>query len=216
MRPKVVILILVVAFGLLGAVALIKGLGRHEGAPGEQASDASAGTNSTASATNAAGMQAGASGSTPAASEQLRAALISKDLEQIQELQGEVDGTNNPVIIAALLAKISSPEVEVRKAVLDTLKQLNDTNAIPGLQQTADAAKDPREKVAMLDVIDYLKTPGITDGVDPQYATNFPAVTSLPKEANMNPSFLHKTRKKDRLTTIQSQAAQNAPATPQQ
>jgi hypothetical protein len=195
MRPKIVILILVVALGLLGIIVVLKGLtGGHAGDASGQKPVVEASVESPTAATNDEVIQVVQvnpnSSNTAAVTEQLRAAEVEKEVNQIQDLQGEADGTNNPIIITALLDKLSHPEAEVRKAVLDALKQLNDTNAVPGLEQAAENIKDPREKVAVMDAIDYIKLPSATENVPPELATNFPTSTSTTTNAQFNPNFL--------------------------
>jgi hypothetical protein len=55
--------------------------------------------------------------------------------------------------------KVTNPEKEVRKAALEALMQLNDTNAIPRLQQAVKSLEDPHDKSAVLDAIAYLQLP---------------------------------------------------------
>jgi len=143
MRPKVVILTLAVAFSLLGMVVVLKGLtGKSAGDAGGPAASSTTDSNSVSGAANAGNTQtAGGSGTVPVVTDEMRAAIIDKETEQIQELVGEADGTNNPVIISALIGKLDSPEDAVRKAALAALVQLNDTNAVPGLQQAVQKGK---------------------------------------------------------------------------
>jgi hypothetical protein len=56
---------------------------------------------------------------------------------------------------------------------LDAVRQLNDTNAVPGLQAAVNATADPRQKVAIMDTIDYLQLPNITDDAPPDMQTNY-------------------------------------------
>jgi hypothetical protein len=194
MRPKVVIFTLVAAFVALGVVALLKGgAGKNaEGggqAPGAQiqtpAVPPQAGTNP----------QTGA-GSGPAqpvaVSEETRAALIQSELSKIDDLRLQADGSNNAIIIAAIIEKLSNPELEVRKAVLEALKILDDTNAVPGLERAENGAADPREKVAILDTIDFIKAPNINDGVPPELGinTNKYDPANLNTNVHFNPAFL--------------------------
>ncbi len=180
MRPKVVILILVAGFGLLGIMVVLKEvMAGHSGNAGGQTPATQANVGSQSAATNDQVVQVNPdSSNTAASSEQMHAAAVAKELNQIQELQGEADGENNPTIISALLDKVANPEAEVRKAALEALRQLNDTNAIPGLQQAEELIKDPRGKVAVLDVIDYLKLPNVTDVPPADTATNNPDMTN--------------------------------------
>ena len=169
------LLTLVAAFALLGVIALMKGMaGKHVGEVGggqtvpDSASGllAGAGTNSPKSPM---GMNSAGS---PGVSEAMREAVINKELDEIQQLQDQADGSNNLVIISAILAKLASPESAVRQAALDALRQMNDTNAIPGLQRAEQTLTDPRDKVAVLDTIDYLKLPSLTENVPPDLTTN--------------------------------------------
>jgi hypothetical protein len=174
MRPKIVILTLVLAFGLLGVIAVLKGVtGKHA----EDSTPAAAGTQTSQDAGPGATnvpltTTRPNSGTPPVVSEQVREALIEKALDQVRQLKDEADGTNNPIIIAALLEKMNDPEIEVRKGVVEAFRELNDTNAVPGLLKVVDNLKDPREKVAVLDAIDYIKAPDILAGVNPDDYTN--------------------------------------------
>lgn len=169
MRPKIVIVTLAMAFGVLTAVALLKGMAQKSGedSPGQPAGNVVA-QNSVPTATNVPSAVTETATTSPAApSEELRAAIIEKEVDQIYALRNELDGTNNPVIIQALLEKMDDPEAEVRRAALQTLINMNDTNAVPGLQSVADRLPDPHEKVAVLNAIIYLQAPDILDGARP-------------------------------------------------
>jgi hypothetical protein len=226
MRPKIVILILVVALGLLGIMAVLKGLtGGHAGDAGGQKPAVEASVESPTAATNDQVVQVVQvnpnSSNTAAIAEQLRAAEVEKEVGAIRDLQGEADGTNNRVVITALVDKLSHPEAEVRQAALDVLKQLNDTNAVPGLEKAAENIKDPREKVAVLDAIEYIKMPSVTDNVPPELAIN-PNLTenstlftnrSVHADVQYNPNFIRGNRKNGKSGNQGQQTAPpNAPA----
>ena len=183
-------MVLAVAFGLLGMVVVLKGLaGKPAVDSGVPNPAPGAGTESASGSPTNEPIAHGSNGPV-AVSEELRAALIAKELEQIQELAGEANGTNNPIIIAALVDKVVNPEAEVRKAALVALAQLNDTNAVPSLQQAAERVNDPRAKVAIMDTIDYLNLPDAMPAVQPpETFSNVPIV--LPPASKMNPKFLH-------------------------
>jgi hypothetical protein len=183
MRPKIVILILGFGFGVLGIIALLKGVpGRHADGGGQTPSGVATANPQPGQAApipNPGHAAPVNSSNAVAETAESRAAAIEKDLAAIQELLDAVDGTNNPVIISALIEKVALPEPKVRDAALDALKQINDTNAVPGLKKAADNMKDPRGKVAVLDTIDYLLLPGVTDGVAPELATNTASHVSI-------------------------------------
>ena len=189
MRPKVVIAIMVVALGLLGAVIVLKGLGgKSTGDTGDQASNVTADTNSATTA--------GSSDTQPAptvaapVSDEMREAVIEKEQEQIQELVGEANGTNNPAIISALVDKLQNPEQEVGKAALAGLVQLNDTNASGPLKEMEGKVQSVKLKAAIEDTITYLNLPDSMPAVPPpETLTNRPG--PIPRNIKMNPAFLH-------------------------
>ena len=215
MRPKIVVLTLMVAFGLLGVIAVMKGVAeKHEqvanpgapvtsNVPGTQAKGDTdpAGTNPPATTFNS------HAGNPPAASEEVRQAVIQTELDRIRELCDEADGTNNPTIIAALLDKLDNPEAEVRKGVLDALMQLNDTNAVPGLQKAAQSMKDARDKVEVLNAIDYINLPSPLGNVPADQATNNAPVRTVVRSPNTNPKFLrdfNATRRQETMARLRN------------
>ena len=195
-----VILILGIGVGLVAAVVLLKGLtGGHAGDVGGQtpAVVASAEPPPAKAVQN---VQANPNSTNAlAGSEEMRAAAVGKELDAIEELQGEADGSNNSTIISALIDKVAHPEAEVRKAALAALVQLNDTNAVPGLEKAVEAIKDPRAKVDVMDTIDYLKLPNIMPDVQPaDLDTNVPDATTINPDIKMNPNFLHRAERNGR------------------
>jgi hypothetical protein len=191
MRPKVVILILTAAFGILGIVALFKGLAARNVSTGGGQQETTAQTpGSTNSAVDNGQMPAG-SGSNQAVvmSDEMREAIINREIDRIHDLQAQVDGTNNQMIINALIDQLSQSEAPVRKAALEALKELDDTNAVPGLQRAIANTPDPREKVAMMDAIDYLKMPNINDNIPPELVTNH-NMNAVDTNVHFNAHFL--------------------------
>ena len=176
MRPKIVVLILLMAIALVVVAAVLKGLmGGHTAdqeakvpppAPVEAAPQPVATPQVNLNSSNNADFV-----------EQLRQAEIVKELDQIRELQA--GGGNDPNTTSLLLAKVSHKEPEVRQAAVQALVQLNDTNAIPGLEQAQATADDPREKVVLMDAISYLKLPEMS--LPPPDANATAAANDLPR-----------------------------------
>ena len=174
MRPKIVILVLVTAVGLIALAVVLKGvMGAH--APQEaQAPDAPP---EESPSTNATIPQVSANSSNNAAIlEQLRRAELAKGLDRVREL--EAQGPGDQATVDMLLAMLSNREPEVRKSAVQSLVQLNATNAVPGLEQALALTEDPREKIVLMDAINYLKLPG--DVAPPPVAKADPAGGSTP------------------------------------
>jgi hypothetical protein len=110
--------------------------------------------------------------------EQDKESARSQVLEQIKEAL--LEGADNPAKAEEVRAHLKSDDAEVRKSAVETLMHLNDRGAIPALKEALDRVQDPREKVAIMDAIDYLETPEDPNvlaamGITNQPATNGPA-----------------------------------------
>jgi hypothetical protein len=196
MRPKIVILTLVVAIGLVALAALLKGV--LGGGASQEAKAPEPPPAEPASPTATSPPVSPNSSNTAAILEQLRVAEVDRELDQIRELQA--GGADNPNTTGLLLGKVTHREPVVRKAALEALVQLNDTNAIPGLEQATSLIGDPREKVALMDAVAYLKLPGVTDGVAPELAdaSNYPAPTAAPAKRISDPRLQPNAKKQGR------------------
>jgi hypothetical protein len=155
MRPKIILWTLVIAVGLVAVAAVLKAVVERAGGQAAKLPEPStepvppAATNLTnrPSSTNAAGTL-----------EQLQAADRRRELDQIRELQ--FDGASNPHTTGLLLGKLVHKDSEVRQAAVTALVHLGDTNVIPGMEEALGLVEDPREKVALMDAINYLKLLG--------------------------------------------------------
>jgi len=95
--------------------------------------------------------------------EQDHQAAIEKDMDKLNEAL--IDGGSDPKLVQAVRDRLLHSDAEVRKAAAETIMHLNDREAIPALKEALAKIEDPREKVVMMDAIEYLQTP---DG-DPQF-----------------------------------------------
>jgi hypothetical protein len=152
MRPKIVLLSLVVAGGLVAlAVVLKAAFGGH---PDQQVVAPAAAPEQPAGSPPPLSPNAS---NNAAVVEQLRAKELAKELDQVRELLAQ--GPSDPATPELLLNKVTSREPEVRKAAVEALVQLNATNVIPGLEQALNQTDDTREKAILLEAINYLKLP---------------------------------------------------------
>jgi len=154
MRPKIVVLILVVAVGLVALAAVFKGIINRPKSP-ELGDEATVPTTTNSPIGTALAPTPGSNpeskGEPPSGDE------IERELQEITDLS--LAGSGDPHTAGLLAGKLTHQEKEVRAAALDALIHLNDTNIIPTLEQTVGVIEDPREKVALLDAIAYLKLP---------------------------------------------------------
>lgn len=160
---------LVIAAGLVAVLVLLKGIGgRSSNVPPVAAIGEPTNQEPPAVTTVQANPDVNSdSSNTPAmTSEEARAAQIQRDLDEIREAlaNGTVDPSATENI---LLDKVTNPEKEVRTAALEALIQLNDTNAIPRLQQAVQSLEDLHDKSAVLDAIAYLQLPEATTNEPP-------------------------------------------------
>src|ERR1035437_175172 len=155
MRPKIAILIIMLAIGVVALAAVLRGvIGGH--APQEAKAPEPA-PEEPANTSTSAGIPQGNfnSSNTAAMQEQLRAKELAKSLDEVRELQAQ--GPSDPATSELLLNMVTHREPEVRKAAVEALVQLNATNAIPGLEQALAVTEDSRDKIALMEAINYLK-----------------------------------------------------------
>jgi hypothetical protein len=153
MRPKTVILTLVVAIGLVAVAAVLKGIyaTAPQPPPGPVAPELAKATNTNAQVPP---VKPNVS-NPPAITEQQRAEEVARELDQVRELQAA--GWVSSTTTSLLLHKVMHPEPEVSKAAIEALKQLDATDAVPGLKQALGVLKDPRIQVLVMDAIEYLE-----------------------------------------------------------
>jgi HEAT repeat protein len=84
-----------------------------------------------------------------------------------------------------LLDKLTDAEPAVRSAALQAVLSLNETNAIPRLEEAEQNVENPREKVAIMDAIAYLKLPDTMPAVP---LTNDPSAMGFPDRPARNNS----------------------------
>jgi hypothetical protein len=155
MRPKVVILTLLVVVGLVAAMAILKGTRQKVAVTSPPPEDAAVqeqthNNPSELSSTNIA--------------VQAPVEDVQSLVQKITDIQAE--GTPTPGGRAVLLAALSeAKDKEVRQAALNAIVQLDDTAAIPGLEQALPQIADPREKAAVMDAVEQLKLPSTTPEV---------------------------------------------------
>ena len=181
MRPKTVILVLVVAVGLVALAAVMRGV---LGARVDEVKAPPPPVTETPppSAVNEAVNPN--SSNTAAILEQLRAAERVKELDQVRELMFR--GVGDPMTAELLLGKVAHQDMEVRKAAAQALMQLNATNTIPGLEQALAQTQDPGEKVGLIEVINYLKLP--EDAPPPPASSTTAGTDPLPPPSEVAPA----------------------------
>lgn len=182
MRPKVVLLILVFGAGILVLAGILHGLVGRQSAdsppppPGEGLAESSPGASDTAQLGAASAVDTGAASgarsiiaTTPA---EERAALRDKDLEAISDalLSTEEDGS----AVSVVASRLENADAEVRVAARDAAVHLGDTNIIPYLAVALERISDPREKVELMDAIQFLQLPSGADVEMPEGADVVP------------------------------------------
>jgi hypothetical protein len=189
MRPKVVVMVMIVAVGLLAGIAVLMKVLGGSGADGSAAqelpSEEPSNKPPVVVQVNPAASNAAALGA-----DEARAARIAKDLDDIRE--NLANGAGNPLSLVALLDKVTNPEQEVRKAAIEAVVQLNDTNAIPGLNTAIQQLEDPRDKAAIMDAVSYLQLPDTKDEMLPPTVQNAQS-DRPPKERVRKPRTLTRT-----------------------
>lgn len=163
MRPKIVLMVLLLGIGLVGLLAVLKGW-RNESAQsnGGEIQQAQIETN-TILETDRTKTGTDVIASTPVED---KAARKQQDMDIISDalLSDKAEQA-----LALIADRLINDEPEVRNAAIEGMKHLGDSNAIPLLSNALQYVEDPREKVTILDTIEYLATsssPAPTNGID--------------------------------------------------
>jgi hypothetical protein len=183
MRPKIVLLTLVVLVGLVAAMVILKGARQQVVVTPTPLEDAGAqqnppGNPSEPGSTNIAG--------------QVSVDDTQTMVQKITDIQAE--GVPTPQGRAVLLAALTEgKDKEVRQAALNAIVQLDDTAAIPGMEQALAQIADPREKTALMDAVEQLKLPSTTPAV--AVSGNMRSRRPPGVKITPNPRFAEKSRR---------------------
>ena len=180
MRPKVALLVLVTGLGLLALFVVFRGLSSKnvpgpESGAGEGAGQEAANLNPSNAAPSKSNASKGSVVATTPAEDM--AAQKQQDLEAIQN--AFITGSSDPKTIATIGDRLFSPDAEVRAAARTAATHLDDTNMLPYLNTALEQTQDPREKVALLDAVEYLNLAAATElsttnGMSPRALSELP------------------------------------------
>ena len=62
-----------------------------------------------------------------------------------------------------IVDELKNPDKAIRLVALEALEQANDRSVVPQMQQIAEQTDDPGEKQAILDAIDFINLPSLTE-----------------------------------------------------
>jgi hypothetical protein len=158
MRPKVIIIILLAGLAGVAGILLIK----HQEAPPAAVPIAIAETKPAApqtapTVTNV--PPAPAPVATNALTPEQREEAINAETDRLQQWSMNDDAAS----LSSILADLTNPEKEIRKAAIEAAEQFGSTNAIPVLNNLAAKDEDPEEKAALLEAAHFLSLPSIFD-----------------------------------------------------
>ena len=191
MRPKVVFGVLLLAFGLLG-IALFFKFSKNQPAPIAQVEEVSPPASASIKQ-NAAGQQRSISNRiesngtqvvtrsvTPAIRSTLPTRtnldLVAQELAHAQYVRErkaafyDLSMNDDQDSLNILLSELKNPDKSLRQAALESVIQFDDRSAIPRLEELAAQAKDPKEKIEILQAIEFMKLPSLSEFVEQRTA----------------------------------------------
>lgn len=177
MRPKVVIPILLLAIGGLGIAAWLSKSFRPQAAPAF--ADVPTAKSDAAPAPPKVVLKAVPAPATPRAREDTVAAKILSNAaveiapvsqqaheEFVSKRSDELMGLameKSPEAHQQIVDELKNPDKEIRKAALEAIQQADDRSVVPQMRQIADQTDDPAEKQAILEAIDFINLPTLTE-----------------------------------------------------
>jgi hypothetical protein len=173
MRLKIVIGVLLAASGVLVLSALLsKGLrpgtevpappdntsfarpeGASAGAPAELPADPAMPATTPPPAAQATDAAA------PAAPDPAHARYIERRIAELDDMAMKNDAVSRDTI----LSELRNPDGQIREAALEAVVQFSDRSVVPRLQEIAEQTEDPAEKAAILEAIEYINLPSLTE-----------------------------------------------------
>lgn len=94
-------------------------------------------------------------------------AYVAKRIEELQDLGMENDTDS----LNTILSELTNRDPRVREAAVDAAVQFGSRDAIPKLEDAAAQTEDPKEKSAILDAIEFLKLPTLTEAMEQKNQT---------------------------------------------
>lgn len=88
-------------------------------------------------------------------------AYVARRVAELQDLGMEDDSAS----LDTILSELNNGDPEIRQAAVDAAVQFGSRDAIPRLTDAAAQTDDPREKSAILDAIEFLKLPTLTEAL---------------------------------------------------
>lgn len=208
MRPKVAISVLVVAVGLLGALALLSRVANRSTSPGTPTeATASPSSNSLSAPIQKAVVVASEPATSPAP---VVAQPQTNHAEYVQQRISELNTlamNNDPASLETILSELRNPDRQIRKGALEATIQFEDRAAIPRLKEIAAETDEEEEKSDLLAAADYLNLPSLTEYLAQQQTQQGASgVTNSPHARLPNP-LLHR-QLQQRMQATQGQGGQ--------
>jgi len=172
MRPKVVVVILLLAAGLLGVIALMS-----KALHPQSTTSADSGKVSLAATVSNQPVEAPASNPPPVVSvapvavtneapaagindAAAHAQYVSQQIKELDALAMNNDVQSRDTILSELK---NNPDKQIRAAALEAAIQFDDRSVVPPMQEIAAQTEDPDEKAAILEAIDYINLPSLSE-----------------------------------------------------
>jgi hypothetical protein len=164
MRPKVVAAILLLAVGLLGVIALVSKALRPQ-----STTSVDSGNVSLAATVSNPPVEAPARNPSPVVSiaptagtndAAAHAQYVRQRIKELNVLAMNNDVQSRDTILSELK---DNSDKKIRAAALEAAIQFGDRSVVPPLQEIAAQTQDPDEKAAILEAIDYINLPSLTE-----------------------------------------------------
>ena len=120
--------------------------------------------------------EAAPNASTVSSQDEQHEARVAARIAELENLSSKTD----PASLETLLSEVRNPDHEIRQAALDALSQSGNRAVIPALREAAGQTEDAGAKQAILDVIEFISLPTLTEILSGNGATNNPKPPARP------------------------------------
>jgi hypothetical protein len=161
LKPRFTVIILLFGVAAVALMGIVHGfLNKHE-APATPPTEVPAENASSQGASNTV-VDPQAGGNIAMTAEEQAALKRQKDLDAVNDALGNGQGDLQAMLEIA--NRLENPDAEVRTVAREAAVHLGDTNIIPFLNTALNNLQDAREKVAIMDAIEYLSIPVAPEG----------------------------------------------------
>ena len=161
MRPKLAIGVLAAGFLVIGMLFLVRQRSARQPITQQVQSPAKEEVGKEPRSVTRTNRPDQSPGTEPNALQEQHEAYVESRIAELMELGMKDDSTS----LETILGELTNRDPEIRKAALDAAVQFGSRDAIPKLMDAASQTDDSKEKTEILEAVEFLKLPSLSETI---------------------------------------------------